>query len=127
MIHAFAAQGTPVDMVSIGNEIRNGILWPVGQVNCCTDPSGFDHLATLLKAGVAGAQAANPRGHRMLVMLHFDEGGNNDDTVQFFDNIVSRGVPFDVIGLSYYPFFHGRWPRCAPTSTISPPGTRSRS
>jgi arabinogalactan endo-1,4-beta-galactosidase len=106
VIGAFAKQGTPVDMVSIGNEIRNGILWPVGQVNCCNDPSGFDHLAALLKAGVAGAQAANPRGHRLLVMLHFDEGGNNSDSEQF-DNIVSRGVPFDVIGLSYYPFFHG--------------------
>jgi hypothetical protein len=30
VIAAFAAQGTPVDMVSIGNEIRNGMLWPVG-------------------------------------------------------------------------------------------------
>ena len=36
VISAFAAQGTPVDMVSIGNEIRNGILWPVGQVDWST-------------------------------------------------------------------------------------------
>src|SRR5262249_58694743 len=34
---AFAAQGTPVDMVSIGNEIRNGMLWPVGQVDWSAD------------------------------------------------------------------------------------------
>ena len=53
VIGAFAAQGTPVDMVSIGNEIRNGILWPVGEVDWSTD-TGWDNLTTLLKAGVAG-------------------------------------------------------------------------
>ena len=41
-------------------------------------------------------------------MLHFDEGGNNADSTRFFDHMVSGGVPFDVIGLSYYPFFHGQ-------------------
>ena len=34
VIAAFAQQGTPVDLVSIGNEIRNGILWPTGEINC---------------------------------------------------------------------------------------------
>ena len=106
VIQAFAAQHTPVDMVSIGNEIRNGMLWPVGQVDWTAD-TGWDNLTTLLKAGVAGARAANPPGHRLLVMLHFDEGGNNADSVRFYDHMVSAQVPFDVIGLSYYPFFHG--------------------
>jgi Glycosyl hydrolase family 53/F5/8 type C domain len=49
VIGAFANQGTPVDMVSIGNEIRNGILWPVGQVDWTAD-TGWDNLTTLLKA-----------------------------------------------------------------------------
>jgi arabinogalactan endo-1,4-beta-galactosidase len=106
VITAFARQHTPVDMVSIGNEIRNGILWPVGQVNWTAD-TGWDNLTTLLKAGVAGARAANPPHHPLLVMLHFDEGANNPDSVRFYDHMVSGGVPFDVIGLSYYPFFHG--------------------
>ncbi len=106
VISAFAAQGTPVDLVSIGNEIRNGILWPVGQVDW-TAGTGWDNLTTLLTAGVAGARAGNPAGHKLLVMLHFDEGGNNADSVRFFGHMVSAGVPFDVIGLSYYTFFHG--------------------
>jgi arabinogalactan endo-1,4-beta-galactosidase len=107
VIHAFAGQGTPVDMVSIGNEIRNGILWPVGQVDWTND-TGWSNLVTLLKAGVAGARAANPSGHKLQVMLHFDEGGNTADSTRFYDHMVSGGVPFDVIGLSYYPFFHGQ-------------------
>ena len=40
-------------------------------------------------------------------MLHFDEGGSTADSERFFDHMVAGGVPFDVIGLSYYPFFHG--------------------
>ena len=106
VISAFAQQGTPVGMVSIGNEIRNGILWPVGQVDPTTG-AGYDALATLLKAGVAGAQAGNPPGHKLLIMMHYDQGGNNQLSQAFFQNLVSRDVPFDVIGLSYYPFFHG--------------------
>jgi len=106
VISAFAQQGTPVDLVSIGNEIRNGMLWPVGQVDW-TANTGWDNLATLLKAGVAGAQAGNPRGHKLLIMMHFDQGGNNQVSQEFYQNLISRGVPFDVIGLSYYSFFHG--------------------
>lgn len=106
VIRQFAAQGTPVDMVSIGNEIRNGMLWPVGEVDWANS-TGWDNLTTLLKAGVAGAHAGNPRGHQLLIMLHFDQGGDNGLSRTFYDHMVSGGVPFDVIGLSYYPFFHG--------------------
>jgi arabinogalactan endo-1,4-beta-galactosidase len=105
---AFAAQGTPVDMVSIGNEIRNGILWPTGQLNDGGDQAAQWHaLGTLLKAGVAGARAANPRGHLLKVMLHYDQGGDEQGSQDFFDHIRAEGVPFDVIGLSYYSFWHG--------------------
>lgn len=106
VISAFAKQGTPVDMVSIGNEIRNGILWPIGEINC-TNCGGWANLAQLLKAGVAGAQAGNPGGHKLLVMMHYDQGGNNALSSAFYSQLQSSDVPFDVIGLSYYPFFHG--------------------
>src|SRR3954447_8255049 len=101
-LRAFARQGTPVDMVSIGNEIRNGTLWPVGQITW--PDTGWDQLGTLLRAGVRGARQADPR---VRIMLHFDQGGDNDWSRAFFDHLVAQHVPFDVIGLSYYPFWHG--------------------
>jgi arabinogalactan endo-1,4-beta-galactosidase len=105
VISAFAAQGTPVDMVSIGNEIRNGILWPIGEINCASGVTcgGWADLAQLLKAGVAGAQAGNPAGHKLLIMMHYDQGADFTDSSAFYSNLESYGVPFDVIGLSYYP------------------------
>jgi arabinogalactan endo-1,4-beta-galactosidase len=109
VISAFAQQGTPVDLVSIGNEIRNGILWPVGEINCAsgTTCGGWDNLAQLLQAGVAGARAGNPAGHQLLIMMHYDQGGNNALSSAFYSELTDHDVPFDVIGLSYYPFFHG--------------------
>ena len=54
-----------------------------------------------------GARAGNPRQHQQLVMIHFDQGGDKAQSRAFYDHIVAEHVPFDVIGLSYYSFFHG--------------------
>jgi arabinogalactan endo-1,4-beta-galactosidase len=102
VISAFARQGTPVDMASIGNEIRNGILWPIGEINC-TDCGGWANFTQLLKAGVAGARAGNPAGHKLLIMMHYDQGASFSLSSAFYSGLESYGVPFDVIGLSYYP------------------------
>jgi arabinogalactan endo-1,4-beta-galactosidase len=102
VVAAFADQGTPVGLVSIGNEIRNGILWPAGEINC-TGCGGWAALAQLLKAGVAGARAGNPAGHKLLVMMHYDQGGSFALSSAFYSSLESYRVPFDVIGLSYYP------------------------
>jgi arabinogalactan endo-1,4-beta-galactosidase len=93
-----AAQGTPADMVQIGNEINAGILWPDGDYN------HFDNLALLLTAGY---QAAKDAASSTQVMLHVAEGGDNEMARWFFDNLTRRDVPFDLIGVSYYPFWHG--------------------
>jgi len=106
LVREFAAQGTPVDIFQMGNEITNGILWPVGQLY---PPDGSQHWAefgTLLKAGIAGARQGAGR-HPMQVMLHIDKGGRLGDTRWFFDNINTLQVPYDILGQSYYPMWHG--------------------
>jgi arabinogalactan endo-1,4-beta-galactosidase len=125
VISAFGAQGTPVDMVSIGNEITNGMLWSPSTSTSwssfgCSGPgvggltwtsnttaTGWGNLAQLLKAGVAGAQAGNPAGHKLLIAIHTDLGGNNARAQAFYSNLEALGVPFDVIALSYYPIYQG--------------------
>jgi arabinogalactan endo-1,4-beta-galactosidase len=96
--NSLVAQGTPPDMIQVGNEINAGMLWPDGDYN------HFDNLAALLKEGY---QAVKDCSSSTLVMLHIAEGGNNDLARWWFDNITRREVPFDVIGISYYPFWHG--------------------
>ena len=42
-------------------------------------------------------------------MIHLDNGGNNALYREWFDQYinVNKGEDFDIIGLSYYPFWHG--------------------
>ena len=91
-------QGTLPDMVQVGNEINHGIVWPEGNIQ------SIDSLAQLLNAGIAAVKAVDPA---MVIMLHVALGGQNDETVFFVDNMLKRKVHFDVIGLSYYPKWHG--------------------
>jgi arabinogalactan endo-1,4-beta-galactosidase len=106
-IATFARHGVPVDMVQIGNEVTAGMLWPLGQIYLTSTPN-FPDFATLVNAGIQGAREGNPRRHDLKVMLHIDRGGDNGGSVWFFDHVIAAGVTdFDVIGESYYPFWHG--------------------
>lgn len=101
-VSAFARQGTPVSTVQVGNEITSGMLFPLGQIY----RDGGEHwpeFTTLLKAGITGAREAGAPS----VMVHIDRGGDNGGSRYFYDHILAQGVLFDVIGLSYYPFWHG--------------------
>ncbi len=95
---ALKDQGTLPDMVQIGNEINHGMIWPEGHVR------NMDNLSQLIKAGIAGVKEVDPI---VLIMLHIALGGQNDEARFWLDHILSRGVQFDVIGLSYYPRWHG--------------------
>jgi arabinogalactan endo-1,4-beta-galactosidase len=121
VIAAFARQGSPVDMVQIGNEITAGMLWPLGQIYV-GDAQRWPEFTTLVKAGLAGARAGNPRGHRLRTMLHIDRGGDNGGSQWFFDHVLAQGVRFDVIGESFYPFWHG--PFSALTANLNDLATR---
>lgn len=91
-------QGTTPDMVQVGNEINHGMVWPEGAIN------NLDSLAQLIYEGVKAVKAVSPK---TTVMLHIALGGQNAEARFFLDNMQKRNVPFDVIGLSYYPKWHG--------------------
>ncbi len=100
--------GALPDIVQIGNEIDGGMLWPLGKLSSASDSSvQWDHLARLLKAGVRGVRAALSPGDSVRIMLHFSGGGDAGGTAWFFDHLGAYGVPYDLIGLSYYPWWHG--------------------
>ena len=98
VLNALKEQGTLPDMVQVGNEINHGMVWPEGSIR---HP---DSLAKLIYAGIRGVRAVDAG---CPVMLHIALGGQNDESHFFLDNMLQRQVPFDVIGLSYYPKWHG--------------------
>lgn len=105
VIDAMRGAGVLPDMVQMGNEIPGGILWDHGRVG--NGVSDFTQLAELLEAGISGVDAALRPGEDIEIVLHLDHGGDNALYRWWFDAITAAGVPFDIIGLSYYPFWHG--------------------
>lgn len=102
-------EGVLPDLVQVGNEITPGMLWPDGKIYGEGDPAKqWEAFARLLKAGIRGVRdGAGPDG-AVRIVLHIDKGGDWTSTKRFFDNIEKRQVPYDVIGLSFYPWWHGR-------------------
>lgn len=102
-------EGALPDMVQIGNEIRSGILWPYGKTWAAAgeEVGGFEGLATLLNSGIQGVKDSLSKDEEVLIMLHTDQGGDNGAARWLFDGIIGQGVEFDIIGLSYYPYWHG--------------------
>jgi len=109
-VRAFAAQGTPVDMVQIGNEITNGMLWPQGQIytgggDGTAVTENWHGFLTLLKAGLQGAAQGTSAPPRTVV--HFANGCDGDGSRYFYDHLAAAGIRFDVLAVSYYAFWHG--------------------
>jgi arabinogalactan endo-1,4-beta-galactosidase len=106
-IAAFKAAGAMPEYAQVGNEIIQGLLWPDGKVGGSSDtPAQWQKLGVLLKAAIRGIQdaAGDPPPK---IMVQIDRGGDWPGTRWFFDNLRQQQVPFDLIGQSYYPFWHG--------------------
>ena len=92
--------------VQIGNEITNGLLWPAGKVVYDSDtgePVSHASMVRLLKAGVTAARESGNTG----IVLHLERSCDNKRYRQWFDAVTEAGVDYDIIGVSYYPHWHG--------------------
>jgi arabinogalactan endo-1,4-beta-galactosidase len=110
-IATFAAAGAMPDYVQIGNEITGGMVWTNGQLSGTWNSSNpsWIRLGQLMKAAVQGVQdASTAMGVAMpQIIVHIDRGGDWNTTKSYFENLNAQGVPYDIIGESYYPFYHG--------------------
>jgi arabinogalactan endo-1,4-beta-galactosidase len=98
VLGAMVAAGAAPQMVQVGNELNGGMLWPTGR---------YDQLDNLAQFLISGANAVRATVPAAKVMLHLAEGGNNSVFRWFFDEMKARGVTWDAIGASYYPYWHG--------------------
>lgn len=96
VLNALKAAGVKPEWVQIGNEIPSGILWPEGKY------TNFNQLAQLLNKGY---EATKNIDSSIKVIVHIDQGNDNVRFRWFFDNARNNGVKYDVIGLSYYPYW----------------------
>lgn len=85
------------DIIQIGNEINDGFLWPDGRLSV-----NLANFISLLKQGVLAVRTFSPTTK---VMIHF---AGHDNAEWFYQQLQNQNVSYDMIGLSYYPFWHGK-------------------
>ena len=96
------SNATP-DLVQVGNEIMYGLC---GIQVHPYEKSGdnWEGYLGLLKAGCNTVREVCPNAQ---IIIHTDRPTNTGYNSFYYNKLVNGGVDFDVIGLSYYPFWHG--------------------
>jgi arabinogalactan endo-1,4-beta-galactosidase len=106
-IATFAAAGAMPDYVQVGNEITGGMLWPLGKVSSGSNtPTQWSRLGQLMTNAIQGVRDASGASMPKII-IHIDRGGDWNTTKTYFDHVNAQGVPYDIIGESYYTFYHG--------------------
>lgn len=96
VISALKSAGVTPEWVQVGNEIPGGMIYPEGSTQ------NWPQLAQLINKGYDAIKAASPES---IVILHIDQGNNISRFRKWFDAATENGAKYDMIGLSYYPYW----------------------
>lgn len=106
-LETIRASGLDLGLIQVGNEITNGILWPLGRLTGGENVAPRDNypaLVRLLKAGIRACREVFPKAG---LILHLERSYDQAVYTEFFSKMEELGVDYDVIGASYYPYWHG--------------------
>lgn len=100
VLTALKEAGVTPAWVQVGNETRNGMLWPAGQLWTSSGdiPNGRKNFARLLTAGYDAVKAVFPKA---VVLAHLNNA--YEDNAWWFEQVKTAGGKFDAIALSHYP------------------------
>ena len=101
-----AEKGIKLAYIQVGNEITNGMLWPHGRLVEHKDGprTNYGNLIRFLKAGIAACREITPDA---AIILHLEKSYDQAIYDEYFTNMEQAGVDYDIIGYSYYPYWHG--------------------
>jgi len=108
---ALKAAGVEPKTIQVGNEITFGMDWPVGRVDAMED-ANWDVFTALLKAGCKACREICPDAG---IIIHTEKAGQWPMTRNYYDRLEQAGLDYDIIGLSYYPMWHGTIPNLGAT------------
>ena len=106
VLNAMIDAGARPDFIQVGNEVTYGMMWPTG--HCY--PSGanygtgtFSTFANYLKQGIKACREVCPDSE---IVIH-TEMGRASNVIAFYETLKGYTIDYDIIGLSYYPYWHG--------------------
>ena len=110
-LRALKAAGATPDYIQTGNEISYGMLWgpvgtPTANLKKCYmgDEANWDRFTDLLKAAGRACREECPNAK---IILHTERVAKTSILVNFYNQMRNKQVDYDIIGLSYYPYYHG--------------------
>jgi len=106
VLYAMIAAGARPDFIQVGNEVTYGMMWPTGHCypNGNNYGSGtFATFANYLKRGIQACREVCPAAK---VVVHA-EMGRASNVTSFYATLNNYTTDYDIIGLSYYPYWHG--------------------
>jgi arabinogalactan endo-1,4-beta-galactosidase len=102
-LEALKAAGVEPVTIQVGNEITFGMDWPVGRVDPMS-ADNWDVFTSLLKAGCKACREVCPSAG---IIIHTEKAGQWEMTRNYYDRLAAASLDYDIIGLSYYPMWHG--------------------
>lgn len=97
-------EGVAPELIQVGNEITNGMLWPVGRLEEDGVRGNYDSFCRLAAAGCRACRELLPEAK---IILHLERSNDKEVYQEFFTKVCEAGIDFDIIGASYYPYWHG--------------------
>lgn len=108
--------GAEPDFVQTGNEISYGMLWgrPNSTLYQCwpSSTANWDRFTKLLSQATKAVRTITPSAKIILHVERVSTSQQNDNKdysalTNFFKQMTEAKIDYDIIGLSYYPYFHG--------------------
>lgn len=96
-----------IPYIQVGNEITNGFLWPFGALidqGKNKVRANYAKFASLLTHFIKMCNEVYPLAK---TIIHLERSNDNYVYNELFTELTTRNVPFDIIGMSYYPYWHG--------------------
>jgi len=103
VLTALNEAGATPDLVQVGNEIMYG-LCGIKVAPYDKEDSNWNGYLGLLHAGCNAVRELCPNAQ---IIIHTDRPTNTGYNKYYYKKLTDNGVDFDIIGLSYYPFWHG--------------------
>ena len=94
-----------IEFIQVGNEITYGMLWPHAKLMGKEgERTNYDKLIKIIKSGCSACRAVYPQAK---LILHLEKSYDQVIYDEFFTKMEKAEVDYDIIGFSYYPYWHG--------------------
>ncbi len=108
-LKALTDAGATPDLIQTGNEISFGMLWDGCKVSANSGwnaylDTNWDALSTALKNAGRACREVCPEAK---IIIHTEQAANTPLVTDFYQRMEQYGVDYDIIGTSYYPYYHG--------------------